>query len=380
MNTEVENRTIRAAVVREKGGPFLFEELELDQRLREDEVLVRIVAAGVCQTDAHVRSQEYAVPLPLVLGHEGAGIVEKVGDAVTSVRDGDHVVLSYPACGHCHPCLLGNPAYCEHGFELCFGGSRLDGSSALSRKLTDGSREKIHAHFFAQSSFATYAIAMERNVVKVPEDIPLELMAPLGCGMQTGAGAVLNSLRIAAGSSMAVFGTGAVGLAAVMAGRIAGAAPIIAVDINDDRLKLAASLGATHIINGQKEDTRARITEITKTGVDYVLEMTAHPRMLKLALEVLALLGTAALVGGAPAGTEAPIDMNTLLNGRTLRGVVQGDAIPQVFIPKLVDFYRAGQFPFDKLVRYYDFKDINMAFDDTRTGTTIKPILRIGAV
>jgi aryl-alcohol dehydrogenase len=381
MDTVGNQVRIRAAVVREKKGPFRLEELQLDNRLRPDEVLVRIVASGVCQTDAHARNQEYAVPLPLVLGHEGAGVVEKVGDAVTSVRRGDRVVMSYPACGHCAACLQGQPAYCISSFPLAFGGARLDGTSALSRNVPGGSPETIHGHFFAQSSFATSAIATERNVVKVPDSVPLELMAPLGCGLQTGAGAVFNSLKVPAGASLAIFGTGAVGLAAVMAARIVGATSIIAVDVNDARLDLAGSLGATHVINGAKEDVRKRITELTGAGVDYVLEMTALPRMLKLAVDVLASRGVAALIGGAPTGTEAAVDMNTLLNGgRTLRGVIQGDSVPQLFIPKLVEFYRAGRFPFDRLVRYYDFEDINRAFDETRSGATIKPVLRIGSV
>ncbi len=381
MDTASKRTSIRAAVVREKGGPFRFEELELDNRLRPDEVLVRIVASGVCQTDAHARNQEYPVPLPLVLGHEGAGVVETVGAGVTSVRPGDHVVMSFPACGHCVSCLQGQPAYCVSSFPLAFGGSRLDGSSALSRSVPGRSPETVHGHFFAQSSFATYAIATERNIVKVPDSLPLELMAPLGCGLQTGAGAIFNSLEVPAGASVAIFGTGTVGLAAVMAARVVGAARIIAVDVNDARLDLAGSLGATHVINGEKEDVRKRITDITGLGVDYLLEITALPRMLKLALDVLASRGVAALIGGAPAGTEAAIDMNRLLNGgRTLRGVIQGDSVPQLFLPKLVELYQAGRFPFDRLVRYYDFEDINRAFDDTRSGKTIKPVLRIGTV
>jgi aryl-alcohol dehydrogenase len=266
-------------------------------------------------------------------------------------------------------------------FPLAFGGSRLDGSSALSRSVPGRSPETVHGHFFAQSSFATYAIATERNIVKVPDSLPLELMAPLGCGLQTGAGAIFNSLEVPAGASVAIFGTGTVGLAAVMAARVVGAARIIAVDVNDARLDLAGSLGATHVINGEKEDVRKRITDITGLGVDYLLEITALPRMLKLALDVLASRGVAALIGGAPAGTEAAIDMNRLLNGgRTLRGVIQGDSVPQLFLPKLVELYQAGRFPFDRLVRYYDFEDINRAFDDTRSGKTIKPVLRIGTV
>ena len=369
MNSKTESRTIKAAVVRTKGGPFEMETLQLEEP-RMDEVLIRIVATGVCQTDAHVRDQAYPVPLPIVLGHEGAGIVEKIGSAVTTVAPGDHVALSYQSCGHCSLCLTGHGPYCEHGFELCFGGHRLDGSNAFGR---DG----VHGHFFGQSSFATYSLATERNVVKVPTDVPLELMGPLGCGMQTGAGAVFNTLEVPPGASIAIFGTGGVGIAAIMAARIAGADPIIAVDISDERLALAAELGATHIINGRNEDIRSRIMAITGSGVDYVLEITAQPKMLKLAVDVLKILGTAGLIGGAPAGTEAPVDMNQLLGGRKLRGIAQGDATPQVFIPKLIDLFKAGKFPFDRLVKFYDFDDINQAFADAKSGKTIKPILRI---
>jgi aryl-alcohol dehydrogenase len=363
-------REIRAAVVRQKGGPFEIETLHLDGP-RPDEVLVRIVATGICQTDAHVRDQHSPGPLPMVLGHEGAGVVEQVGSGVTTVVPGDHVALSYQSCGQCHFCLSGKPAYCEHGLELCFGGQRLDGTNALAR-------EGVHAHFFGQSSFASYALATERNVVKVPKDVPLELMGPLGCGMQTGAGAVLNSLKVPAGASIALFGTGGVGLAAVMAARIAGANVIIAVDVSDQRLTLATELGATHTINGGTGNVRERIMEITGSGVDYVLEMTARPEMLKLAVDVVVLMGTVGLIGGAPAGTEASIDMNQLLVGRTIRGIVQGDSVPQIFIPELVEMYKAGKFPFDRLVRFYDFENINQAFADTTSGQTIKPILRIG--
>jgi aryl-alcohol dehydrogenase len=369
MNSKTESRTTKAAVVRTKGGPFEMETLQLEEP-RMDEVLIRIVATGVCQTDAHVRDQAYPVPLPIVLGHEGAGIVEKIGSAVTSVAPGDHVALSYQSCGHCSLCLTGHSPYCEHGFDLCFGGHRLDGSNEFEQA-------GVHGHFFGQSSFATYSLATERNVVKIPNDVPLELMGPFGCGMQTGAGAVFNTLEVPPGASIAIFGTGGVGIAAIMAARIAGASPIIAVDISDERLALAAELGATHTINGRNEDIRSRIMAITGSGVEYVLEITAQPKMLKLAVDVLKILGTAGLIGGAPAGTEAPVDMNQLLGGRKLRGIAQGDAIPQVFIPKLIELFKAGKFPFDRLVKFYDFDDINQAFADAKSGKTIKPILRI---
>ncbi|MGC5005292.1 NAD(P)-dependent alcohol dehydrogenase [Streptomyces sp. DT203] len=365
---------VTAAVVREKGGPFTFEDLTLDTVLRPDEVLVKVVATGLCQTDIHVRDQALPTPLPVVLGHEGAGIVERVGDAVSTVTPGDRVVMSYQACGHCTPCLSGNPAYCALSFPANFGGSRLDGTNALH-----AGGEEIHGHFFGQSSFATHALATERNVVKVDdEDIPLELLSPLGCGLQTGAGAVLNSLKIEAGASVVIIGAGTVGLAAVMAAKVAGASPVIAVDIVPERLDLARELGATHTVNAKEEDTAARIADLTGGGADYVLEITARPEMLTLAVDALAPLGTAALIGGAPAGAHAPVNMNALLGGRTVRGIAQGDSIPQLFIPQLIDLYRAGRFPFDRLITFYGFDQINEAATDTRTGAAIKPVLRIG--
>ncbi|WP_326601004.1 NAD(P)-dependent alcohol dehydrogenase [Streptomyces sp. NBC_01800] len=365
---------VTAAVVREKGGPFTFEDLTLDTVLRPDEVLVKVVATGLCQTDIHVRDQALPTPLPVVLGHEGAGIVERVGDAVSTVTPGDRVVMSYQACGHCTPCLSGNPAYCALSFPANFGGSRLDGTNALH-----AGGEEIHGHFFGQSSFATHALATERNVVKVDdEDIPLELLSPLGCGLQTGAGAVLNSLKIEAGASVVIIGAGTVGLAAIMAAKVAGAGPVIAVDIVPERLDLARELGATHIVNAKEEDTAARIADLTGGGADYVLEITARPEMLTLAVDALAPLGTAALIGGAPAGAHAPVNMNALLGGRTVRGIAQGDSIPQLFIPQLIDLYRAGRFPFDRLITFYGFDQINEAATDTRTGAAIKPVLRMG--
>ncbi|NDW07998.1 alcohol dehydrogenase catalytic domain-containing protein [Jiella pacifica] len=216
---------VRAAVIEEKAGPFVFRDLHLDDP-RATEVLVKIHSVGICQTDIHVRNQDYPVPLPLVLGHEGAGIVEKVGAGVKGIEAGDPVVLSFPSCQECSYCRTGRNAYCEHAFEICFGGSRLDGSNALHWPDGAGQNKAIHGHFFGQSSFATYALADQSNVVKVPSDLPLELLAPLGCGFQTGAGAILNALQVAPGSHTAIFGVGAVGLSAIMAARIAGAASI----------------------------------------------------------------------------------------------------------------------------------------------------------
>jgi aryl-alcohol dehydrogenase len=213
-----ERTAILAAVVPEKAHPFVLEELDLDEP-REDEVLVRVVATGICHTDLIIRDQYYPVPLPVVLGHEGAGVVERVGAAVTKVKAGDHVVMTYPSCGKCPNCMADRPAYCLESYQRIFSGARIDGSTALHRR---GQNEPVHGHFFAQSSFATYSLATERNVVNVRKDVPLEMLGPLGCGIQTGAGAVLNTMQAPAGSSIAIFGSGAVGLSALMAARVAG--------------------------------------------------------------------------------------------------------------------------------------------------------------
>jgi len=368
---------IRAAVIEEKSGPFVHREVELGSP-RPDELLVRIVAAGICQTDLHARDQHYPVPLPLVAGHEGAGIVLEVGSSVEGFEVGDHVVLSYPSCGKCDCCRSAHPPYCEEGIPLCFGGARPDGSQALKWTEENPGPGELHGHFFAQSSFATHAITHLSNTVKVPRDLPLELLAPLGCGLQTGAGAVVNALKVRPGSSIAIFGTGTVGLAAVMAAKIAGASPIIAVDINPERLELARGLGATHTINPLEESVAHWVARLTRTGVDYALEITARPEMLSLALEILAPLGVAALIGGAPAGVEASLDMTTLLNGRTVRGIIEGDAVPQIFIPWMLEMHKQGRFPFDRLVRFYDFEEINQAVEDVCSGRTVKAVLRMG--
>ncbi|CAM5460716.1 NAD(P)-dependent alcohol dehydrogenase [Streptomyces hirsutus] len=362
---------VTAAVVRGKSMPFAVEELELDD-LRPGEVRVRMVATGVCHTDAIVRDQVYPTPLPAVLGHEGAGVVEAVGSAVTSVAPGDHVVLSAASCGVCAQCLSGKPMYCENAYDQCFGGRRPDGTTALS-----SNGEAVSSHFFGQSSFATYANVVERSVVKVPRDAPLEKLGPLGCGLQTGAGAVLNELRPEAGTSLVVFGAGAVGSAAVMAAKVAGCTTVVAVDLHDSRLELARRIGATHTINSGSTDVVSELKKITGgKGVDFVVDTTAVPGLLTQALDALAIRGTIVLVGAAAAGTTVPFEIGeSLLKGWTFKTVIEGSSVPQVFIPHLVELWQQGRFPFDELVRTYEFEAINEAFTDSADGTTIKPVV-----
>jgi aryl-alcohol dehydrogenase len=361
-NPDLQLYRIQAAVLRKKGGPLKIESLEMEGP-RDDEVLVRLVASGICHTDIDFVDDWEEADDAVVLGHEGAGVVEQVGKKVKCVRRGDHVVLSYQSCGHCHQCRVGRPAHCEHLDQANFGFQRLDGSNALQRS-------GVRGHFFGQSSFATHSLATERNLVKVSKDLPLEVLSPLGCGLQTGAGTVMNSLKVPEGASIAVFGTGAVGLAAVMAARLVGADPIIGVDINPRRLKLGLKLGLTHTIDNRRQDVAARIADITGRGVDYVVETTGIPKMHQLAIDVLNPHGVVALLT-SETGTDA------LPEGRKTVGIIEGDAVPQHFIPKLIKLYQAGKFPFDRLIKFYDFSNINRAIADAKRGDTIKPVLQI---
>jgi aryl-alcohol dehydrogenase len=362
---------IQAAVVRDKSGPFSLETIDLDEP-RADEVLVRIQGTGVCHTDIVVRDQYFPTPLPAVLGHEGAGIVERVGESVSNVAPGDHVVLSFASCGTCINCERHRYGYCPDLYGRNFSGGRPDGSSPCK----DARGERVSGYFFAQSSFGQYALASARNVVKIRRDVPLEIMGPLGCGIQTGAGAVMNALKPEAGSSIAVFGVGSVGLAAVMAAKVVGCGTIVAVDRQPDRLRLARELGATHAIDATSADATKAIHAITGDGVQYSLECTGLPTVIRQAVESLRLTGVCGVMGVAPLGTEVALDVASILFGRTVRGIIEGDSVPEVFIPQLVELWRQGRFPFDKLIRFYPLAQINEAVRAAERGEVIKPVLR----
>lgn len=365
---------IQAAVVRAKAAPMEIETLTLEDP-REDEILVRLVATGICHTDIAMRDQAYPVPQPIVLGHEGAGIVERAGARVTRVKAGDPVVMTFDSCGHCLSCLEHAPSYCHDFFAYNFAGLRADGSVALRHGA-----EKVHSHFFGQSSFATHALCRERNIVKLPEGAPLDLVGPLACGIQTGAGSILNGLKVGSGESIAIFGAGSVGLSAVMAARLTGAATIIAVDLKEARLALARELGATHTIDASRENAVEAILAITGTGAQYALEVTGAAPVVRQALESLAPRGICGIAGAFPLGTEIRIDLVHLMTaGRTLRGLVEGEANSAVFIPRLIELNAQGRFPFERLIRHYDFADINRAIADAEEGVAIKPILRMPA-
>lgn len=361
---------IKAAVTHNQGTAFELEPVQLATP-KIDEIRVKVIATGVCHTDVVARDMGIA-PFPIVLGHEGSGIVDAIGTGVSDLQVGDHVVLSFAHCGNCGHCLTGHPTVCDTFNELNFGGAMDDGTRRLAQ---DG---ETLATFFGQSSFATYAIAKSRNAVKVDPEVDLALLGPLGCGIQTGAGTVLNRLKPEFGSSIVIYGAGAVGLSAVMAAKIVGCQHIIAVDVHDSRLELAKELGATHTLNGENVDVVTEVKKITDGGSHYAVETTGVPTVVKQSLNALRSLGTVAIVGITP---EMNIDVHNdlMAEGKSMIGVIEGDSIPRVFIPQLIAYFKAGQFPFDKLVKFYDFEDINQAFEDSANGITIKPILRVGS-
>lgn len=363
-------RAARAAVLREEGQPLSVEDVQVTE-LADDEVLVRIVGVGICHTDISAASGMVPLPLPAVLGHEGAGVVEAVGAAVDTLVPGDHVVLSYAYCNECDTCRNKTPAYCELFAPLNYFGERLDGTVTLR-----AGEEEVHGNWFGQSSFASLAITNAHNAVKVPDDLPLALLGPLGCGLQTGAGAVLNVLQPDRGGSLAVFGLGAVGLAAVMAGKTLGCEHIIAVDLNPSRLEMAKALGATAVFNpADTQDLVWDVMNAVPNGVDCSLDAVGSNAVIRQALEILRSPGHCATVGFQGLQHDITIDQGHLLLGRRLSGVIEGDANPQTFVPTLIQLYRDGKFPFDRLIETFPFEKINEAIDAAIGGEVIKPVV-----
>ena len=361
----------QAAVALTAGAPLEIHEIDLDEP-RDDEVLVRVVATGICHTDISASTGRLPVKMPIVLGHEGAGIVERVGSLVTSVAPGDHVVITPDFCGTCTQCRTGHTAYCENAGVLVFGGTRLDGTTKAS---LDG--EAVRAGFFGQSSFSQFSLVTERNILKVPADAPLNMLAVLTCGVNAGAGAVLNALRPDPEHSIAVFGTGTVGLAAIMAAKVRGARTIIAVDRHESRLELARELGATHVVNtAEHEDVVSAIKEIVPGGVDRSFDSTGVAAVLLTAIHVLAIRGICGFVAGT-GGVPLDLDVNSMLTkGTQLRAIMGGDGTGLVFLGELIRLYQEGRLPIDSLVREYQLEEVNEAIADMRSGVTIKPVLR----
>ncbi len=361
---------VKVAVVKEVGGKFEIETAHLDDP-KHGEVLVKIVAVGVCHTDEHARNGVYkALPFPAVLGHEGAGIIEKVGEGVSDFKEGDHVVLSYPYCGRCDSCLQGRPFQCEHLGQLYFGGRMEDGTSRFSQ---DG---KPLSALFNQGAFATHCVVNARSLVKVDPDLDLRFMGPLGCGFQTGAGSVLNVLKPEPASSIVIFGAGSVGQAAVMAAKLVNCYPIVAVDMMDARLDKALELGATHVVNSGKVDDLFETLRgiLGSKGADYVFDNTAVDTCIKTGLLLMHRGSRGANVGGGKTVTLDPWT-KYMTGGKTWSAVTEGNSVAPVFIPRLIKMYELGRFPMDKLITFFPFEQINEAFKANLTGSAIKPIL-----
>ncbi len=364
-----------AAVMPERHGRWTLESIDVAEP-GPREVLVRVVASGICQTDVHARDGFFPIPYPAVFGHEGAGVVERVGSEVTTLVPGDHVIMANPSCGQCDDCRAGYETYCVNAATLKQSGYRADG-----RSLSFGrGGEPIYGSFFQQSSFASLTVATERNTIRVPKDAPLDVLAAFPCGVNTGAGAVLNVLKPAPGDAYVAFGTGTVGFAGLLAAKLCGCDPIIAVDLFDDRLELALNLGATHAVNAKRPDLVAEVKRLAGgRGARFCLEAAGFPEALRPAVDVLAPRGTACLVGSARPGVEVSLEMKTIQQGRIVRGCVQGESDVKTFLPRLIGLFADGKLPIDRLVRHYPHAAINDAVADMLAGSTIKAVLRLGS-
>jgi len=361
---------VTAAVAVGTGRPLEIKTLDLDDP-RDDEVLVRIVGVGVCHTDI-VFKEAQMIPPPAVLGHEGAGIVEAVGAKVTKFRPGDRVALTFRSCGTCRNCERGDAAYCQTMPMLNYAGVRTDGTKTLHDHGAG-----VGSNFFGQSSFATHALTYERNLVKIPEDLPLEIMGPLGCGIQTGAGGIMRSLACPAGSSVLITGGGPVGLSAVMGAKIRKCGVIILVEPHAARRALALEFGATHVIDPNADkDLAAAVRAIVPTGVEYAFDTTGAPTVHAAVLSALAPKGVFGLVGIAPPATPLPGEVNSVMTfGFTIKGIIEGDSDPETFLPELIALHRRGELPFDRMITTFPFAQINEAIAAQHRGDCVKVVL-----
>jgi aryl-alcohol dehydrogenase len=357
-----------AAVMNAYNQPLTIEEVDLEAP-QSGEVLVKLVASGICHSDLSALHGYYASPLPMILGHEGAGIVEAVGPGVFNLQPGDHVLLTVSSsCGHCDECYQGHSFMCSVAMPQAMKGKLLSGATRFSNN-----GQAIN-YMFAQSSFARHTVVAERTAVKVGPEVPLEALAPFGCGIQTGAGAVLNLSDVALMDSVAVFGCGGLGLSGIMAAKAAGAAPIIAVDVLENRLALAKELGATHVINAAQTDPVGKIKEITVGGADYCFECIGKDATIRQAVDSTKWHGTAIISGLPPLGSEIKFEAMKLLGVKIL-GNSGGMGVPQIFLPKLVELWRQGKFPLERFSKVYELHEINQAIADMADGSVVKPII-----
>lgn len=361
---------ITAGVLRSADMPPTLERVELEGP-RHGEVRVRVVSAGICATDVHAGGLVHAglLPLPATLGHEAAGVIEELGDDVEGFAVGDHVALVFNSCGACRHCVRDEPSYCHEFNDLNFRAQRPDGSTALS-----AGGKPIGSHFLGQSSFAEQVVVPTRSLVRLDPGVELSAIGPFGCGFLTGAGAVFNDLRPEPGSSIAVFGSGPVGLAAVMAARIAGCTEIIAVDVSSERLEIARRVGATSTVDANAGSSAEHIRRIIPDGVDTSLDSTGLASVVTQAVGALTPRGHCGVVGVGP-DLQMNLDWRTMLAGRSVTGITSGSAAPRALLPDLVEHFRGGRFPVDKFITYYPFDEFDRAFGDSRSGKAVKAVL-----
>jgi Zn-dependent alcohol dehydrogenase len=380
-NRDREEETVmkmKAAVLQELGQPVKVEEVTLDEP-QANEVLVKVAATGICHSDIHFMKGDMPQPVPVVLGHEGAGVVERVGPGVTTLKPGDHVIMMVIcSCGKCRHCVEGQPAMCQEWL-----GYHLMGTLPCGTRRLHKNDQELN-HFFHQSSFAEYAVVSDRTAIKVRDDAPLDVVCTLGCGTSTGIGAVINTAAFTAGETIAVFGCGGVGLSAIMAAKLCGAAKIFAVDINDMKLEKAKELGADYLINASQEDPVQRIIAIsgggssyTGGGVDHAIECTGNVIVMDQAFSSVRVAGNCVLGGMAPLGSKLSVDAWGFNVGKTVKGSVQGHVRAQLDIPTYVDLYMDGKLPIDKLIsrRYQGLDNINEVISDLENGKVVRGVV-----
>ncbi|HZY21724.1 MAG TPA: zinc-dependent alcohol dehydrogenase family protein [Beijerinckiaceae bacterium] len=372
---------IRAAVLNEMGAPAPYaqskplkiETIELDPP-GPGEILVKIAAAGLCHSDLSVIEGNRPRPMPMALGHEAAGVVEEIGPGVDDLAKGDHVVMVFvPSCGHCLPCSEGRPALCEPGAAANGAGTLLSGGKRLHRNGQDIN------HHLGVSGFAEYATISRRSCVKVDRELPLDEAALFGCAVLTGVGAVINTAKVPAGTTVAVVGLGGVGLSSILGAVASGASRVVAVDLSDEKLGLARQLGATDTFNAGSPDAVNEIREAVKGGVEYAFEMAGSVRALDLAYKITRRGGTTVTAGlPPPSHTLALSPVNLVAEERTLKGSYIGTCVPVRDLPRYVDLYRRGKLPVDRLMsKHLRLEEINEGFDLLAQGKVVRQVVTV---
>lgn len=370
---------IRAAVLNQMGAakpyaqskPLSVEEIELDDP-GYGEVLIRIAAAGLCHSDLSVINGDRPRPTPMVLGHEAAGVVEKLGPGVDDLKKGDHVVMVFvPSCGHCLPCAEGRPALCEPAAATNTAGTLVSGARRLKRN------GKPVNHHLGVSAFADYAVMSRRSLIKIDPALPLEEAALFGCAVLTGVGAVVNTADVPPGATVAVIGLGGVGLASLLGAQLAGAQRIVAVDLSDQKLALARQLGATDAFNASVPDAAEKIREATKGGLDFVFEMAGSAKAMELAYKITRRGGTTITAGLPPPNAAFAIPhVNLVAEERTVKGSYIGSAVPLRDLPRYISLYQKGKLPVDRLMSdRLTLNDINAAFDKLDRGEAVRQVI-----